>query len=165
VNWVHSCFKATGGKQRRSLGLRNLGEQEPPPLSNAQASSKLYQASPRVTRSEGRKDNLVSSMKDFARCICADDFRDSVASPEGKNGKPAEFLGKLPFSCFVHRSIFEIFGDEGSMRAGDLAMRALDNFAGSCEEGSEEEEEDGDPKKRPHSCYFCGRSRTLGCQK
>jgi hypothetical protein len=93
-------------------------------------------------------------MKDFARCICADDFRDSVARPEGKNGKPAEILGKLPSSCFVHRSIFEIFGDEGSMGAGELAMRALDNFAGSCEEESEEEEEDGDPEKRTQLMLF-----------
>jgi hypothetical protein len=40
------------------------------------------------------------------------------------------------------------------MRAGELAMRALDNFAGSCEAESEEEEEDGDPERRTQLMLF-----------
>jgi hypothetical protein len=152
VNLVHSCFKATAANSEGASIFGILGSKRSSLFKRVNIEQAVtHQASPRVTRSEERKDNLVPSMKAFARCICADNFRDSVARPEGKNGKPAEILGKFPSSCFVHRSIFQIFGDEGSMRAGELAMRALDNFE---EESKEQEEEDGDPKKRTQLMLF-----------
>ena len=44
-----------------------------------------------------------------------------------------------------HRSVFEVFGKEGSMRAEDLAMRALRNFSENDKDESKKEEENGDP--------------------
>jgi hypothetical protein len=87
-------------------------------------------------------------MKDIAKCCKnADEFRDSAVDP-GERGCSDKALGKLPSPCFVHRSIFEIFGKEGSMRAGDLATKALKNFSDNTEDESKKEEEDGDPEKR-----------------
>jgi hypothetical protein len=122
VNLVHSCFKATAATgDEGSLVFGILGSRRSSPFKRVNVGQAvMHQASPRVTRPEERKDNLVPSMKDFAKCICADDFRDWVAAPEGKNSKPAKILRELPSSCFVHRSIFKIFGDKGLMRAGDL---------------------------------------------
>jgi hypothetical protein len=166
VNLVHSCFKATASTDEGSLVFGILGSRRSSPFKRANVrQAVMHQASPGVTRSEGRKDNLAPSMKDFAKCACAADSRDTVAAPEGENSQPDEILGRLPSSCFVHRSVFEIFGNEGSMRAGELAMRALDNFAKNCEEESEEEEEDGDPEKRTQHMLFLWSVENLGMTK
>jgi hypothetical protein len=100
VNLVHSCFKATAANDEGASIFGILGSRRSSPFKRVNVGQAvIHQASPRVTTLEERKENLVPSMKDFARCICADNFRDSVARPEGKNGKPAEILGKLPSSC------------------------------------------------------------------
>ena len=83
-----------------------------------------HQESPRVTRSEERRETLAPSMKDFAKCKSADEFRESVVDP-GEGGYSKEALRRLPSSCFIHRSFCKVYRKEGPMRAGDLTMRAM----------------------------------------
>jgi hypothetical protein len=113
------------------------------------------QASPRVTRSDEGKEASVPSWKDLAKCKSPDEFRNSSAASGGVDGSPVEALENLPSAYFAHRSIFDIFGDEGSMGAGDLATKATENFSESAEGESEEEgEEEGDPRKRYQLLLF-----------
>jgi hypothetical protein len=65
-----------------------------------------------------------------------------LTAEQGGKGSSAKVLENSPSSCFVYRSIFKIFGEEGAMRAGDLTMKALTKFAGDAGEKSEEEEKD-----------------------
>jgi hypothetical protein len=154
VNLVHNCFKvpmdAAGGVS--VFGI--LGSRRSSPFKCINVGQAVrHQEPPRVTRLEERKETLAPSMKDFAKSKSADEFRDSVSEP-GEGGCSNKALGRLPSSYFVHRSIFEVFGKEGSMRAGDLALKAMKNFSQDDEDDSWKEEEDGDPKKRAHLLLF-----------
>ena len=159
VNLVHNCFRANAKGDGGHFVFGVLGNKWTSPFKQVNSEQAVkHRAPPRVTRSEERKETFAPSMKDFAKCKSADEFRDSEAETEGI-GDSAEILGKLPSSCFIHRSIFKIFGKGGSMRAGDLAMKALENFADSSKDESEEEEEegegeDGDPLKRKQLLLF-----------
>jgi hypothetical protein len=148
VNLVHSCFKATVDEEGSSVfGI--LGSRRSSPFKRVNVGQAVRsQASPRVTRSDEGKEASIPSWKDLAKCKSPDEFRDSSAASGGVDGSPVEALENLPSACFVHPSIFDIFGDEGSMRAGDLATKAIENFSESAEGESEEEgEEEGDPRK------------------
>jgi hypothetical protein len=145
VNLVHSCFRATVDEEGASVfGI--LGSRRSSPFKRVNVGQAVKgQSPPRVTRSDERKEVSPPSRKDLANCKSADEFRDSSAMSGGVDGSPG---GNLPSSCFVHRSIFEIFGAEGSMRAGDLAVKALEIFSENAEGETEGEgEEEGDPKK------------------
>jgi hypothetical protein len=155
VNLVHSCFKAKVDEEGSSVfGI--LGSRRSSPFKRVNVGQAVRsQASPRVTRSDEGKEASIPSWKDFAKCKSPDEFRDSSAVSGGVDGSPVEALETLPSACFVHRSIFDIFGDEGSMRAGDLATKAIENFSESAEGESEEEgEEEGDPRKRYQLLLF-----------
>jgi hypothetical protein len=155
VNLVHSCFKATAGKEGSSVfGI--LGSRRSSPFKRVNVGQAVRsKASPRVTRSEEGKDASIPSWKDLAKCKSPDEFRDSSAASGGVDGSPGEAFENLSSACFVHRSIFDIFGDEGSMRAGDLATKAIENFSESTEGELEEEgEEEGDPRKRYQLLLF-----------
>jgi hypothetical protein len=147
VNLVHSCFRATVDEEGSSVfGI--LGSRRSSPSKRVNVGHALRsQASPRVTRSDEGKEASVPSWKDLAKCKSPDEFRDSSAAPGGVDGSPVETLENLPSACFVHRSIFDIFGEEGSMRAGDLATKAIENF-------SEIAEGEGDPRKRYQLLLF-----------
>ena len=97
-------------------------------------------------------------MKDFAKCKSPDEFRALVADP-GEGGHC------LPSSYFIHRSVFEVFGKEGSMRAEYLAMRAMWNFSTDNEDDSWKEEAHGDPKKRTHLLLFLWSVKSYGINK
>jgi hypothetical protein len=80
-------------------------------------------------------------MKDFAKCESADEFRclTSRARREGiLNRSPSQ---KFPVVLLCPPICFKIFGEEAAMRAGDLAMKALKNFALGTGEKLEEEKE------------------------
>jgi hypothetical protein len=149
VNLVHSCFMAsneTGRGNDSAFGI--LGSRCSSPFKRVNIEQAVAcQHSLRVTRSEERKELLAPPFKDFAKCKSVDKFRDSAADPGGK-GCLSDALGKLPSACFVHRSIFKIFGTEGSMRAGDLAMRALKKFSKETKVESKNKEEDGDKETK-----------------
>jgi hypothetical protein len=155
VNLVHSCFRAMVDEEGSSVfGI--LGSRRSSPFKRVNVGQAARsQASPRVTGSDERKEASVPSRKALAKCKSPDEFRDSSAAPGGVDGSPVEALKNLPSACFVHRSIFDIFGDEGSMRAGDLAAKATENFSEMAEGESEEEgEEEGDPRKRYQLLLF-----------
>jgi hypothetical protein len=156
VNLVHICFKATVDEEGSSVfGI--LGSRRSSPFKRVNVGHAVRsQASPRVTRSDEGKEASIPSWKDLAKCKSpADEFRDSSAASGGVDGSPVEALENLPSACFVHHSIFDIFGDEGSMRAGDLATKAIENFSESAEGELEEEgEEEGDPRKRHQLLLF-----------
>ncbi len=156
VNLVHSCFKATVDEEGSSVfGI--LGSRRSSPFKRVNVGQAAKgKASPGVTRSEEGKEASIPSWKDLAKCKTPDEFRDSSAASGRADGPPGEGLENLPSACFVHRSIFDIFGNEGSMRAGDLATKAMENFSGSAEGELEEdgEEEEGDPKKRYQLLLF-----------
>jgi hypothetical protein len=126
VNLVHSCFKATvDGEGSSVFGILGSRRSSPFKRVNVGQAAKS-KASPGVTRSDEGKEASIPSWKDLAKCKSPDEFQDSSASSGGVDGPPGEGLENLPSACFVHRSIFDIFGDEGSMRAGDLATKATD---------------------------------------
>jgi hypothetical protein len=156
VNLVHSCFRATVDEEGASIfGI--LGSRRLSPFKRVNVGQAVRsQASPGVTRLDERKEASVPSRKNLAKWKSPDEFRDSSAASGGVDGSPVEALENLPSACFVHRSIFGIFGDEGSMRAGDLlATKAMENFSEIAEGESEEEgEEEGDPRKRYQLLLF-----------
>ncbi len=162
VNLVHSCFKAWVDEEGPSVfGI--LGSRRSSPFKRVNVGQAAKgKASPRVTRSEERKEASIPSWKDPAKCKTPDEFRDSSAASGRADGPPGEGLENLPSACFVHRSIFDIFGNEGSMRAGDLATKATENFSGSAEGELEEDgEEEGDPKKRYQLLLFLWAAENL----
>jgi hypothetical protein len=65
-----------------------------------------------------------------------------LTAEQGGKGSSAKVLENSPSSCFVYRSIFKIFGEEGAMRAGDLTMKALTKFAGDAGDAGEKSEEE-----------------------
>jgi hypothetical protein len=142
VNLVHSCFRAIVDEEGSSVfGI--LRSRRPSPFKRVNVGQAVRsQASPGVARSDERKEASVPSRKDLAKCKSPDEFRDSSAASGGVDGSPVEALENLPSACFVHRSIFDIFGDEGSMRAGDLATKSTENFSEIAERESEEEGEE-----------------------
>jgi hypothetical protein len=155
VNLVHSCSKATVDEEGSSVfGI--LGSRRSSPFKRVNVGQAVRsQASPRATRSDEGKEASIPSWKDLAKCKSPDEFRDSSAAAGGVDGSPVEALKNLPSACFVHRSIFDIFGDEGSMRTGDLATKAIESFSESAEGELEEEgEEEGDPRKRYQLLLF-----------
>mgnify|MGYP000146474127 CR=1 FL=1 len=153
VNLVHSCFKAWVDEEGPSVfGILGSRRSSPFKRVNVGQAAKS-KASPGVTGSDEGKEASIPSWKDLAKCKSPDEFRDSSAASGRVDGPPGEGLENLPSACFVHRSIFDIFGNEGSMRAGDLATKAIENFSGSAEGKLEEDgEEEGDPKKRHQLC-------------
>jgi hypothetical protein len=155
VNLVHSCFNATVDEEGSSVfGI--LGSRRSSPLKRVNVGQAAKsKASPRDTRSEEGIEASIPSWKDLAKCKSPDKFRDSSARSGRVDGPPGEGPENLPSACFVHRSIFDIFGEEGSMRAGDLATKATENFSGSAEGKLEEDgEEEGDPRKRCQLLLF-----------
>jgi hypothetical protein len=155
VNLVHSCFDTAAETEGEPDVFGILGSRRSSPFKRVSIRGAVSnQVSPRVTRSEERKETLAPSMQRFAKCNSADEFRDSVADP-GERGYSADALEKRPCSCFVHRSVFEVFEKGGSMRAGDLAMKALKYFSAiNTEDEAEEEDEEVDAKKRTQLLLF-----------
>jgi hypothetical protein len=88
-----------------------------------------------------------------------------VAEPRAK-GCSAKALGKLLSSWFVHQSVFEIiFGKKGSMRAGDLAMKALKASPTMLKRNERKRKKMETPRKEPNCRCSCGLWRTSRCQK
>ena len=151
VNLVHNCFKASMDNPDDAAHVFGiLGSRRSSPFKCINVGQAVrHQEPPRATRSEERKETLAPSMREFAKCKNADEFRDSVSEP-GEGGYSNEALGKFPSSCFVHRSVFEAFGKEGSMRAGELAMRSIksQNLAQENEVDPIKKEEEGGYSKK-----------------
>jgi hypothetical protein len=91
-----------------------------------------------VCRSDDKKEVLAPSKEDFTKCKSPEEFRDLVVGTGG-GGRAAELLGDPPSACFVHHSIFEIFGKDSPVRAGDLAMKVMERLADNAGDESEEE--------------------------
>ena len=146
VTLVHNCMNAIVDEKGHSVfGI--LGSRKSSPFKRINVGQAvLHQAAPRVTRSEERKEVLGPLSKNLAKCTNADKFRDLVAKP-GEGGHSAAALWKFPQSLFVHHFVFESFGREGSMRAGDLAMKILKNLSSNTEGDTEVKEESGEPEK------------------
>ena len=124
VSIVHNCFKANVEEIGLSIfGI--LGSRRTSPFKRINVGQAVKrQATPRVTMSQERKEAWAPPSEDLAKCKSANDFRDSTDEPGGK-GHSAAALREYPHACFVHPDVFEAFGKESTIRAGDLAMRIL----------------------------------------
>ena len=110
VNLVHDCFCADVDDDKGSSVFGILGSRGSSPFKRINVGQAvLPRSSPRVTRSEERKESLTRSpLKDLAKYSSADEFRDLFTDPGGK-GLSESALRKEPQSFFVGRSVFELF--------------------------------------------------------
>jgi hypothetical protein len=145
VNLLHNCFTATvdAGEGGGPSVFGILGGRMTSPFKRINIGQAVSNSPPRATRLDDKKEVLAPSKEDFTKCKSPDEFRDLVVGTGG-GGRPAELLGDLPSACFVHHSIFEIFGKDSPVRAGDLAMKVMETLADNAGDGPDEEGGGGD---------------------
>jgi hypothetical protein len=142
---IHNCFTLDEGELTSVFGI--LGNRISSPFKRININQAVRgHSATRETRSKDRNESWAPSALRLSECESADDFKNSLGKP-GEEGYPTDDDDKweLPQSCFVAYTVFEAFGTNCTMRAGDLAMELL--YQDSSDDESEEKSTKSDGRK------------------